>query len=199
MKNNIIYRHIKPNGEVFYIGIGKTRQRAYSKQSRNPLWHNIVNKYGYEVQILKEGLSWEEATELECLLIDYYGRRDLDLGSLVNMTDGGEGALGRKYSEEVKDKISKTKTGKKHSEEHKKKIGDAHRGRKLSEEHKLKVAEAKKGKKLYNTKKVINTETGVTYNSITEAAEKENIKDWTLRYMLKGRSRNKTNLRLINI
>jgi uncharacterized protein involved in tellurium resistance len=32
---------------------------------------------------------WEEACKKETFFISYYGRKDLGLGSLVNMTDGG--------------------------------------------------------------------------------------------------------------
>jgi hypothetical protein len=90
MNNNCIYYHLKPCGEVFYIGIGNDK-RPNSKQNRNKYWHNIIEKYGYEVQVLKNDLSWEDAIELEILLISWFGRKDLKLGTLVNMTDGGEG------------------------------------------------------------------------------------------------------------
>ena len=30
----IVYRHLKPNEEVFYIGIRKEEKRAHSKQGR---------------------------------------------------------------------------------------------------------------------------------------------------------------------
>lgn len=109
MENKVIYRHLKPNGEVFYIGIG-TSKRAYDINSRNKHWNHIANKYGYEVQILKSNLTWEEACELECILIEYYGRQDLGLGSLVNMTDGGDGLIN--LSDESRDKMSDAKKGK---------------------------------------------------------------------------------------
>ena len=87
----VIYKHLKPCGEVFYIGIGQEEKRAKSKSDRNNYWHNVVNKYGYEVQILKSDLTWEDACEMEKVLISWFGRRDLGLGTLVNLTDGGEG------------------------------------------------------------------------------------------------------------
>jgi hypothetical protein len=108
-KNHCIYRHLKPNGEVFYIGIGKDLKRAYNKHSRTKWWKKVVNKYGYEVQILKSGLSKEEACELEIILISWYGRKDLEQGLLINMTDGGEGTLNK--SLEVRKKISDGQKG----------------------------------------------------------------------------------------
>lgn len=156
--NKIVYRHLKPNGEVFYIGIGDVI-RAYRKVGRNKHWKNIVNKYGYEVQILKEDLSWEDACELECILIDYYGRRDLGLGPLVNMTDGGEGTLNYTHSEETRVKLSEANTGKFMSEETKLKISEALTGKKVSDEAKAKISEANRGKPSPRKGKTLSDET----------------------------------------
>lgn len=95
--NWYLYRHLKPCGEVFYIGIGKTTKfkRAYSKSNRNNHWKNKISKYpNYEVQVLKQGLTKSEADEIEIILISWYGREDLGLGTLVNMTNGGDGTNG---------------------------------------------------------------------------------------------------------
>jgi hypothetical protein len=108
MKKNrcILYRHLKPNGEVFYIGIGNSLKRAYHKYNRNNLWHKIVDKYGFEVQILKDDLTRDEACELEKILIEYYGRISLGTGTLANITSGGDtDATGYKATEETKQKI----------------------------------------------------------------------------------------------
>ena len=92
--NKVIYQHLKPCGEVFYIGIGNP-SRAYHKTGRSKWWEKVIKKYpNYEVQILKKGLPIEEAIELEIILIAHFGRKDLGLGTLVNMTDGGEGVVG---------------------------------------------------------------------------------------------------------
>lgn len=98
----VLYRHLKPSGEVFYIGIGQTKERAYSKVSRSLHWTNTVEKYGYEVEILKSDLSWEDACEMEQILIEYYGRKDLQKGSLVNLTAGGEGIQGYTHTEKTR-------------------------------------------------------------------------------------------------
>ena len=87
----VVYRHRRLDTfEVFYIGIGKTEKRAYSKKSRNKWWKNIILKTEYSVEIIIEDISWKEAQEVEVLLISEYGRRDLGLGNLVNLTNGGE-------------------------------------------------------------------------------------------------------------
>ena len=147
-----LYRHIRlDKQEIFYIGIGSSKnyKRAYSKNNRNSYWHNIA-KNGYEVEIMLDNLTWEEACEKEKGFIKLYGRKDLNEGTLVNMTDGGEGnnnlspeinkikgqkisnkklgvsnikLKGRKLSEETKQKIRDVNLGKKYSEEINKKKG----------------------------------------------------------------------------
>lgn len=87
----IVYTHIrKDKNQVFYVGIGKDISRAYSKSGRSNYWHNIVNKYGYDVLITHNDICKEEACSIEKYLICFYGRKDLNLGPLVNLTDGGE-------------------------------------------------------------------------------------------------------------
>jgi hypothetical protein len=113
--NILIYRHLKPCGEVFYVGIGD-KKRPYSKSNRSKFWKDTVNKYGYFIEILYNNLTWEDACELESFLIKLYGRKDLKTGSLVNLTDGGEGTLNHKVTEEHKLKLKILKLGKKDSE-----------------------------------------------------------------------------------
>jgi ribosomal protein S25 len=87
-KKTLVYFHRrKDNNEVFYVGIGN-EYRPESNKSRNKYWHNIVNKIGYDIEIVHTNLSWEEACELEKKYIKQFGRKDLGLGNLVNMTDG---------------------------------------------------------------------------------------------------------------
>jgi hypothetical protein len=112
----VLYRHIRlDKNEPFYIGIGKNESRAYSKINRNKHWWNIIDK-GYEVEILMNNLTWDEACEKEKEFITLYGRSDLKLGTLCNWTDGGEGSLNYKHSDEAKQKMSNSKKGKPISE-----------------------------------------------------------------------------------
>ena len=101
-----VYRHIRlDKNEPFYIGIGKTEKRAYEKIKRNQFWYNIVAKTNYEVEILFDNLTWEEAGEKEKEFIKLYGKK-ANSGTLVNITDGGGGILGARHTEESKRKIS---------------------------------------------------------------------------------------------
>lgn len=112
----VVYRHRRlDNNSIFYIGIGLKKERAYQKRSRNKHWHNIVNKIDYNVEIICEDIEYEDAKELEILLIKMYGRKDLDLGLLCNNTDGGDGNVN--MSEETKEKISNSLKGRKISED----------------------------------------------------------------------------------
>ena len=118
-KEAYVYIHTRlDNNEVFYVGIGRLKdyKRAYqTKKSRNPFWHNIVKKTKYEVSIVADNLQWEEACRLEILLIKKYGRKDLHTGTLINLTDGGDGHKG--MSQSTKDKISNSLKGKIQSKE----------------------------------------------------------------------------------
>lgn len=103
-----IYKHIrKDNNNVFYIGIGNDSdyKRAIDKKSRNRYWNFIVKKVGFEFEIIEDNLSWEDACEKEKYWIKKYGRKDLNEGNLVNMTDGGEGL--NNPSTEIKEKYKK--------------------------------------------------------------------------------------------
>jgi hypothetical protein len=110
-KIGYVYRHIRlDKDEVFYIGIGTMDKgkydRAYDKYGRNPFWNYIVNKTKYEVEILFENLPSKELYEKEKEFIKLYGRRDKGLGTLCNLTDGGEGNYGNTQSDYVKAKTS---------------------------------------------------------------------------------------------
>lgn len=108
----ILYRHIRTDKqEVFYIGIGENESRAYNKKNRTRVWKNTANK-GYETEILFEDLTWEQAAEKEKEFIALYGRKDLGLGTLVNLTDGGEGTIGYRHTEEAKEKNRIAASGK---------------------------------------------------------------------------------------
>ena len=118
-----LYRHIRlDTNEVFYVGIGtqnkntKLFHRAHSNSRRNNFWKNIVNKTEYEVEILLESDDYYFIQQKEVEFIALYGRRDLENGTLVNLTDGGEGVINCQYNkEETYLKISKALKGRKKS------------------------------------------------------------------------------------
>lgn len=58
------------------------------------------------IDIVARFESEAEAFEYEAMLIVKFGRRDLGLGSLYNLSDGGEGPVGFRHSENARQKIS---------------------------------------------------------------------------------------------
>ena len=89
--NKVVYLHRRnDNDSIFYVGMGSLI-RAKSKLHRNNYWNNVVKKYGYYTEVVAKDLSTEDAYELEMFLISELGRKDLNKGILVNMTDGGDG------------------------------------------------------------------------------------------------------------
>lgn len=100
-----LYRHIRlDKNEPFYVGIGSDEayKRAFGVSPRSGFWKKVVAKTEYEVEIMLDDLSWEEACEKEKYFISLYGRRDLGTGRLVNMTSGGEGALNVVISQQTR-------------------------------------------------------------------------------------------------
>lgn len=89
----------------FYIGIGKTAYRPFTKQNRNNIWDKIVAKTTYDVEVLIDEISWEQACEKEKEFIKLYGRINIGTGVLANMTDGGDGNWGLKHTDETKAKV----------------------------------------------------------------------------------------------
>lgn len=111
----VVYQHIrKDNNQIFYIGIGINKSRAYEKKSRNYLWHNFVEKHGYYIELIHQNVDEDFAIQKEIELIAQYGRLDNNTGTLTNMTDGG---YLRNISDATRAKISATLKGRKVSEE----------------------------------------------------------------------------------
>lgn len=142
----IVYKHTRNDtNEIFYIGIGTFKKRMFEKIGRNIYWHNIVKKYGYDTEIIRENLSWEIACKEEIRLIKKYGRKDLGLGNLVNMTNGGEGIPGVIRSEQTCKKISESLKGHVVSDISRKKMSEAGKDKIFSKETLLKLSNANKG------------------------------------------------------
>lgn len=122
-KKFIVYEHLFPNGKRYFgITSKKPNQRwengcGYS-QNKQLVIYNAIQKYGWENithNIIAEGLSYKEATEMEVYLIQKYKTNCRRYGNNYgyNMTDGGEGTLGHKVSDESAKKMSEAHQGKK--------------------------------------------------------------------------------------
>ena len=216
----IVYRHRRlDTNEIFYVGIGKEEKRAYTKSSRNKWWKHIINKTDYSIEIIADNLSWEDACELEIFLIEQYGRKDLGLGSLINLADGGQGANGVKRNDEFKENLRILKTGTKFSDEINKKKAckgskngmygkSAMKGKKHSEESKIKMSISSLGikksqemkNKLSEIRKFmgyicLDLETGIFYDNLKQFSIAKNINYDKLKYDIK---KNKiTNIKIL--
>ena len=194
MENRIhyLYRHIRlDKDEPFYIGIGTVYKqdlnskniklyykRAYSIQNKNKIWNRIFKKSNYEVEIIMESTNYNFIKSKEIEFIKLYGRLDLKLGILANLTDGGDGSVGLKRSSEFKENCRKRMTGFNPSGSTRRKMSQSN------------------SKRLDNKCKIIDVDTGVIYNSVVEAAKNYKINLSTLHNYLNGRTKNKTSLKL---
>ncbi len=96
-----VYKDPRPtkNMQVVYAGKGQGRRAwmHWEKQVKhNPGFGNllaVLRREGLEpvIEITREGMDEAEAFFEEIRLIALYGRRDLKTGTLLNLTDGGEG------------------------------------------------------------------------------------------------------------
>lgn len=131
-----VYVHRRlSDGKPFYVGKGKD-YRAWSKDGRNDYWNKVVNKHDYVVDIVFDNL--DEPTAFQCeidtiLELNYFGY------DLSNLTKGGEGLTGYKWTEKQR-KEKPVRKNFKMSIESVEKRAQQMRGRKYSEEHRLNIS-----------------------------------------------------------
>jgi DNA-binding transcriptional regulator YiaG len=97
----------------------------YNKHKINTI--NKIHREDKEVIVYKiyENLDEETAYLLEKFFIKLIGRADKKLGILTNMTDGGEGSVGRICTKETRIKMSDSAKIKIFTDTHKKNISEA--------------------------------------------------------------------------
>jgi len=150
-----VYQHLRADTkEVFYVGKGMGR-RAIDKTHRSTYWKNIVAKYGYIVEYLKENITEPESLALEIATINKYRKNG---HTIINMTDGGDGTTGYFHTDEHKQMMSTklsgennprygkvgTRKGAVASVETIEKLRESHLGKTLPEEQKKKIRESTK-------------------------------------------------------
>jgi hypothetical protein len=127
------YAWLRESGTPYYIGRG-TKRRAW--RTGSPSKDRVL--------ILKDHLTFEESVKHEIYMIFVLGRKDLGTGILRNLTDGGDGSLGRVWTptEETRRKISEALKGRPKSKEHLEAVSAALVGRSFSEEHRENLSKA---------------------------------------------------------
>ena len=124
-----VYKHTAPNGKV-YIGITgrspRERWRNGNGYYQNTHFKNAIEAYGwdnFQHEILFDGISKEEACEIEKYLIKKYKSNIREHG--YNNSSGGENpAEGVKHSAETKAKQSDAHKNYRPSDETRKKIDE---------------------------------------------------------------------------
>lgn len=164
---NVVYIKHFDNGKK-YVGITNNFQKRMSdheydaKHGSQLLVHFAMRKYSHKTEIVFESENYDEVLEMERIIIQNF--KDLGI-ELYNMTDGGEGSLGYKHSEESKQKMRCNRPsmsgenhhmyGKHHTDETKQKISktlkDKHKkssmyGKHHTEETKKLLSEIRKEK-----------------------------------------------------
>ena len=178
--NKVVYLHRRDdNNNIFYVGMGVS-SRPYDKRGRNKHWNRVVNKAGYRVDIVADGLTKDAACELEMFIISLIG-----LDDLTNHTAGGEGNnywkgkkrpdiaerlrlanTGRTVSQETRDKLSRAHTGRKHTQEAIEKM----KGKTYTQEAKDKMSLNSP-----KSKRVIDKSTGIIYKSCAFMCKELNL------------------------
>jgi hypothetical protein len=118
MEENIYYVYgYYHNNIPIYIGCGKGNRYkchlrdCYGKESYNLYFYNklrnlLNNNEKIEIKLLRKNINFKESRLIEQIFIELCGRKDLKKGSLYNLTNGGEGFQGYKFTEERKRKQS---------------------------------------------------------------------------------------------
>ena len=147
------------NGIPKYVGKG-SRDRWKSHRKSNSRLGRVLRKiYRLTDSWIIPTIIFHDTEQIalaeEIRLIREYGREDLCVGTLLNLTNGGDGSSGHKHSESHKKYMSEKQSGvknpfygKDHSQEIKRLLSDLHKGhkrgvgKKHTEEHRENISKS---------------------------------------------------------
>lgn len=209
----LVYKHTSPSNKV-YVGITSSKNpnvrwglngNGYTRSNQQKRFSSAIKKYGWDNithEILEYSLSYKDAQSKEKYYIKLYD----SYKNGYNMTKGGEHSarLGKKHSEETKEKIRLSRIGTTMPLETRKKIGEANKKRICSEFTRQKISNSQKGICFSeeHKKKLSENHTDVSfgnnpnsqsvffnnniYTSIMECSMKNNIDYRTFIYYIQG-------------
>jgi group I intron endonuclease len=132
-------------GKSVKIGKRLYKHKSYLKSGIHPNNHlqSSWNKYGEEnfTFFIIEECSREDLSEKEIYYISLFDTKNIG----YNKTDGGEGVLGIKFTDERLKKMSEASKGKIPSKETREKISNALKGRIISDETREKLSKVGMG------------------------------------------------------
>ena len=132
----------KDDGRPFYVGKGLEKRVKLEK--RNPFHTNIKNKHGFIREIVFESYNEQESLEKEVQLIQEL-QTHIDHGNGgANITLGGDGTSGYKYTKEQKEKRSESSKKMWEDPEIREKLREANKKRWEDPEYREKMSESNK-------------------------------------------------------
>jgi group I intron endonuclease len=147
------------NGDSYIGQTSKTLKHRWTQhvwealgtynRSYNYYFHQAIRKYGpdaFSQEIIHVCETKEEMDFVETFYISFLNTK---APNGYNLTDGGEGGIGRIASKETREKLRKAKLGKKISESASAHLSELRRGKKrhpLSEKTKIKIANSLRGR-----------------------------------------------------
>lgn len=211
-RKGYIYKIVSPTGRIY---IGKTynintrlgRYRTCGRLNQPNLFRSL-KKYGYENHTIEILLELRCTDSLLNYLESFYINTYNSYKKGMNMTKGGDGSAGRVVSEKTKGILrhkrksyfitdetrmlmSINRKGKKKPIGFGDKVSKRMKGIKFSDSWRCNLSNKKKGCIAHNRKMVLNTQTGIYYDSIREASLTTNMHNSKLRGQLNGYVKNK--------
>ena len=151
-----VYVLFRPTGVPCYVGKGDSRRKrmdvheyfAQRGVHRNKHLQNIIKQAGGSVPkvIVRENLTKEDAYTIESALIVAIGRRDLETGPLVNLTNGGPGVASLVMPRYAVVRVAAYHRGRPKTDDHKRKIAESNRGQKRSVETRRNISISRLGR-----------------------------------------------------